>query len=70
MSHYQRSLVLGHAPAEIDLLGASGVRYHVELTVQRTSDERFVIAGSVHDNNSQNFTLLEERLEFDARDDS
>ena len=54
------------AKTEIDVLGDSGIRYHVEMVVERISDQRFAVLGKIHDNNSYQFTLLEERMVFDA----
>lgn len=51
---------------EIDRHGANGILYRVELRVQQKSSERFMVAGSIHDNSGYRFSLLEECLEFDV----
>lgn len=58
---------LGVATVKIDVPGASGRQYYVEMVIQEISDERFAILGNIHSNNSYRFPLLEERLEFDVR---
>jgi hypothetical protein len=57
---------LCEAAVERDLLGAGGRVYRAELVVERIAGARFVILGKIHDNDSYSFSLLEERLVFDA----
>lgn len=52
---------------EIDRLGHDGTRYSVILAVAPLGSDRFNIIGKIHDNNSYRFSILEERLEFTAR---
>ena len=58
------------AETEFDVMGESGTRYHVEMVVEQVSDQRFAVRGKIHDNNSYQFTLMEERMEFDPDNDS
>jgi|GEM_PF-3574000 len=53
---------------DVDRRGDSGTLYHVEIGVEKKSDNQFVVAGSIHDNSGYRFSLLEERLEVDFTD--
>ena len=57
------------AETEIDVLGKSGISYHVEMVVEQESDQRFAILGKIHDNNSYQFTVMEERMGFASDSD-
>ncbi len=61
---------LGVATIKIDVPGASGRQYFVEMVIQEISGERFAILGNIHSNDSYRFPLLEERLEFEVRGDT
>jgi len=60
-----RQAGLDDAPIAIELSGASGVLYTLELQTHPLSGEKFAISGKIHDNNTFQFSLLEERLEFE-----
>ncbi|MEM7225019.1 MAG: hypothetical protein AAF495_18720 [Pseudomonadota bacterium] len=51
---------------ETDLFGSGGAQYRVGLTVERLGPNRIVISGSIHDNTTHSFKLLEERLEVEV----
>ncbi len=61
-----RLTALCETTTEIDRQGAGGTLYRLELVVERIAGERFVVVGKIHDNDTYRFSLLEERLEFEA----
>jgi hypothetical protein len=50
---------------EIDCRGTDGTLFIVSLSVVQQAAHRFVVKGSIHDNNSYRFSKLEEDLEID-----
>lgn len=61
-----RLTTLCDTTTEIDRRGVSGILYRVEMVGEQIADTRFAIVGKIHDNDTYRFSLLEERLEFDA----
>ncbi len=60
----------GAAPIEIEVQGASGVRYILEITFEKTSDREFTMLGKIYGEASRQYPLMEEQLDLIADDDN
>ncbi|WP_095589455.1 hypothetical protein [Actibacterium ureilyticum] len=47
--------------------GRNHQSYTIEIRIERSREGALALLGSIHDNNTNKFSLLEERLELDSR---
>ena len=53
-------------PIENESTSSSGKRYSISISVTKIDANRFKLIGSIHDNNSYKFDLVEEKMEVNV----
>ncbi|MEP3279873.1 MAG: hypothetical protein ABJN26_13405 [Stappiaceae bacterium] len=64
----EQSTIAAGDSIELDVAGTQGATYRLGMVVTQNPKGGYTINGTVHDNNSQQFSLLEEKLDFQVRD--